>query len=361
MESSHVEVKELLQSAQSIFKKFKDKVNMKNYRKVLSAISVEPEDDLELEQYFRVVDTDEDGYVSYADFEESILRPLMEADQEQDDQNMEDDSFPVPSLLTLEKLNEFKNMFEYHKKVDTANLREMRDDIINNYKGFSIKLSEFDYFFKPYEDHKSVKEEEFIDLYNYFEQKVLEKAAVFDIEDSGHQKDVDVQMVDNENPDPQTLEEVVISDSDDSDMGDEEKDPEAIIRKIFEDSRKEGAHKQMPVEKVIKIFYKIKTIYDDKADQLKDKNTAYKNKIDVVKNEKEYFKNKVEDLKKKNDELKEANYNLKCDVEDLMKFEADFQRMMKQNQEKDDDIMKLEDEVEKMKSDMYAMQKQFQR
>ena len=248
-------------------------------------------------------------------------------------------------------------MFEYHKKVDTANLLDMRDDIIENIKGFYIQLPEFDVFFKDYANQQYIKEPDFVEICNYYETKILEKAAVFDQNEAETQPNVDVQMEDKSGAEPQTLDEVVISDSDDSDMADgDENDPEAIIKRIFEASRGAGATKTMDVDKVIKMFYKFKNIYDDKFDGLKDKTTSLKNKNDVLKNEKEYFKKKVDSQKSQISELKESNYNLKADVDDLMKFEKDFQKMLKQNQEKDDEIMKLEDQIDDFKHQIYSMQ-----
>ena len=351
MESEQVEVKDLLLKAKSVFDKYKNKVSMKNYRKVLQAISVIPEDDVELEQYFRVVDTNEDGYVSYQDFEDSILNPLIEEEESVIDQTLTDSQVPS-SLLTLEKLNEFKNLFEYYKKVDSCNINEMREDILQNLKGFFIKLTEFDAFYENHAHKQIIKEHEFIEICNFYEQKILEKAAVYDQDEKDN---VDVQMIDDENANNMSLEEVVMGESDSDDAETEQSSPDEILNKLYEDLQK-ICLKKNEVNKILKIAYKVKNIYDDRLDTAKEKLTGFKNKNDVLKNEKEYFKKKVESLKKKNEELKESNYNLKNDVDDLIKFEDDFQKMMRQNQQKDNEIMKLEDEVETYKLKIHSME-----
>ena len=67
-----------------------------------------------------------------------------------------------------------------------------------------------------------------------------------------------------------------------------------------------------------------------KMQDMDKKMTSLKNKSDVFKNEKDYYTRKIEMLKAENSELSEAKYKLEADVEDLMKFESDFQRMVKQ-------------------------------
>lgn len=98
-----------------------------------------------------------------------------------------------------------------------------------------------------------------------------------------------------------------------------------------------------------------------KVQKLEKKDVKYKNKIDVLKNEKEYFKVKNNILKEENEKLKESNYSLECDVEDLMKFEKDFQRMVGQCEDKDIEILRLEDDIDGYKREIFNMEREYQR
>ena len=336
---------------------------MKNYKKVLSAIGVVADTDYELEQYFTIVDTDEDGYVNYKDFEATLLAPLIDENEIPEDK--QDDGLTVAerSLLTLEKLSEFNRLFDYYKKGKIAHIKEMKEDILMDIKGFAIKLTEFETFYKDFSDKDVVKEDQFFKIYNFYEERVLKKAEVYDKNSSttdSKSGEVEIEE-DNENNDAyQYLEEVIIGE--DVDTGKEEdndKDPEVSLQDIIDHIIDTNTYVKMGQEQLSKIFNKIKVKVDQvntKIQKMEKKSKKYKNANDVLKNEKEYFQKKVNDLKKTNEDLKEAKYKLECDVEDLMKFEQDFHRMVRQSEEKDVEIMKLEDEVEEFKRKVRSLE-----
>jgi predicted small metal-binding protein len=257
-------------------------------------------------------------------------------DEEETTETTEDDglTYAERSLLTLEKLSEFKQMFDYHKKDTKAKISQMREDIISNFKGFLIKISEFDAFFKRYDGSDTITEDEFYDTYNYYEQKILEKAAVYDEKTSEQSKEVDVAVDENENENEANhyMEEVIIGDDSDEEPEDD-KDPEVSLQDIVDHIIDTGSLTAMNPQKIGKIFKKIKEKVDQvnvKMQTMDKKMASMKNKSDVYKNEKEYYTRKIDMLKAENSELSEAKYKLEADVEDLMKFEADFQRMVKQ-------------------------------
>lgn len=70
MESDEMQVKQMLERTKRVFDKHGGKVSIKNYKKVLAAISIVPEDEYVLGEYFNAVDLDGDGYVSYDDFKQ---------------------------------------------------------------------------------------------------------------------------------------------------------------------------------------------------------------------------------------------------------------------------------------------------
>lgn len=115
MATGEMEISQMLSKAKKVFDKFKDKVSMQKYKKVLSAIGVQVESEFELESYFSIVDLDEDGYVSYKDFEATILSPMMDDEAPVEEAVTDQLSIEERSLLTLEKLAEFKNLFDYYK------------------------------------------------------------------------------------------------------------------------------------------------------------------------------------------------------------------------------------------------------
>jgi chromosome segregation ATPase len=109
----------------------------------------------------------------------------------------------------------------------------------------------------------------------------------------------------------------------------------------------------------VKIFVKIKNKVDkvnDKVQKIEKKMNRYKNDKDVLKNEKEYFQTKSNELQHQKELLTESTFKLEGDVEDLMKFEQDFQRMVRQNEEKDSEILKLEDEIDDYKLNVHSLQ-----
>lgn len=356
MESDEMQLQELLSRSKKVFDKHNGRVTVGKFKKVLAVINVTPEDKHQLQEFFDAVDQDGDGYISYEDFKQTFIQPMMEEEDSVDRNEMQELSAAEQSLLTLEKLSEFKNMYEYHHKGKLARIMDMRDDIVKNQKGFLIKISEFDAFFKDFVNEEMINEEEFYELYNYYEQKVFEKASVFQNTPDGFNQEIDVEVDDEEldlgHTPSQDIEEVVIGEaageeSDDDDH--DEKDPEVGLQDIVDHVVDSGNITRMKPDQLNKLIRKIKNKVDKvnvKVQKLETKNEKYKNRYDVLKNEKDYFKRKIEDLKTKNEELKEAKYKLECDVEDLMKFEQDFQRMVKQCEDKDVELMKLEDEVE---------------
>ena len=347
----------MLAKAKKVFDKFKDKVNMKNYKKVLTSIGVVADTDYELEQYFTIVDTDEDGFVNYKDFEATLLAPLM--DEAEISEGKIDDGLTISerSLLTLEKLSEFKELFDYYRKGKVAYIKDMKEDILLNIKGFSIKLTEFETFFKEFSDTDAVKDEQFFKIYNFYEEKIFEKAEVYDKNSStanSKSNEVEIEEGDNYQTEAnQFMEEVIIGEE--MDTGNEEdndKDPEVSLQDIVDHIIDTSSFTKMGKEQLSKIFNKIKVKVDQvntKMQKLEKKSKKHKNANDVLKNEKEYFQKKVKDLKDANEELKEAKYKLECDVEDLMKFEQDFHRMIKQAEEKDIELMRLEDQIDEYK------------
>ena len=366
MESDEMQVEQMLKRTKKVFDKYKGNVAIKEYKKVLAAINIVPEDKETLEAYFDAVDLDGDGIISYDDFKECVLKPLMEEEESMDQGEDSQLSYAEQSLLTLEKLSEFKQMFKYHKKDKHASMEEMREDIISNYKGFIIKLPEFNAFFKDYEDIDIIKEDQFYEIYDYYEQKILEKAAVFDAMDPSSNPEIDFEAEDtsvtNQNDASHYMEEIIIGDQ--SDDGDNEKDPEVALQDIVDHIFDTGALEHMKPAQTIKIFSKIKDKVDlinTKMQTLEKKSTKFKNKNDILKNEKEYFHNKVGKLEETIESLKESKYKLEGDVEDLMKFEQDFQRMLRQNEDKDVEIIKLEDEIEENKRHIHSLGIQLQR
>lgn len=356
MDSDEMQVQQMLDQTKKVFSKYGGRVTVKKYKKVLAAINIVPDDKEMLQEYFDAVDHDGDGYISYDDFKNCVLQPLM--DEEIDDQPtdpLESLSYMERSICTLEKLAEFKNMFEYHKKGDAAKFSEMREDILTNHKGFMIKLSEFDTFFKDCDNSEKVKEDKFYEIFNFYEQKVLETADVYQ---TGQETQMEVDVDVEEEEQKTEMEEVVIAEQHDSDEGDEDKDPEVSLQDMVDHIIDSESHYRMKPEQTAKIFLKIKNKVDQinsKMQTLEKKQNKYKNQHDVLKNEKEYYKTKCESLKEENEELKESKYKLESDVEDLMKFEQDFQRMVRQCEEKDTEIMQLEDEVEKEKKQMHYL------
>ena len=380
MESDEMQVKQMLERTKRVFDKHGGRVSISNYKKVLAAIAIVPEDDYVLGEYFNAVDLDGDGYVSYDDFKQCVLQPLMEDEDTGSHYEQQEINYEEQSLLTLEKLSEFKSMFEYHKKGKIAKIMDMREDIINSFKGFMIKLSEFDVFFKDFSEEDVVKEDQFYEIYNHYEQKILEKAAVYDNASGDMNKEIDVEMEDVETQEHedayQYMEEVIIGGGDESeghedddhdhddDDGEDEKDPEVALQDIVDHVVDSGSIHKMKPDQIRKLFHKIKSKVDKvnvKVQNLEKKNTQFKNQNDVFKNEKDFFQRKIKDLKEKNDSLKEAKYKLECDVEDLMKFEQDFQRMLKQNEEKDLEIIKLEDEIDEYKRQTRSLEMRLRR
>ena len=354
-----MQVKEMLDRTKKVFNKYGGRVTLKKYKKVLAAINVVPEDNYMLQDYFDAVDQDGDGYISYNDFKECVLRPLMDDDIEPEPTDpTEGLSYMEKSICTLEKLAEFKNMYEYHKKGDSAKISEMREDIVTDHKGFMIKLTEFDTFFKDYEDSDKLKEDQFYEIFNFYEQKVLETAAVYEAgEETQAEVDVDV----NEQEEETFMEEVIVAEQHDSDDGDDDKDPEVSLQDIVDHIIDSQSLSRMKPEQLAKVFSKIKSKVDlinGKMHKMEKKQNKYKNQSDVLKNEKEYFQKKCKALKEENEELKESKYKLEGDVEDLMKFEQDFQRMVRQCEEKDAEIMQLEDTVDQYKREMHNLERE---
>jgi len=111
---------------------------------------------------------------------------------------------------------------------------------------------------------------------------------------------------------------------------------------------------------ILKLKGKIDKV-NEKVQKLEKRSVKYKNKLEILKNEKEYFKGKNHTLKEQNENLQEKNYKLECDVEDLMKFEKDFQKMVAQCEEKDMEILRLEDEVDTHKREIFNIERDFQR
>jgi hypothetical protein len=153
-ESGEVEIKVLLQNAKKVFKKFNDQVDINAYADVLASISVFPENESELEEYFRVVDTDGNGFVSYQDFEDGLLNPMLEQEQPVEE---EQNPFTQSSTLSLETLSAIQRLFDLHKKETGANIMEMKEDIIQNQTKFGIKFAEFDQFYEDYLNSEKIK------------------------------------------------------------------------------------------------------------------------------------------------------------------------------------------------------------
>lgn len=65
-----MQVQQMLDQTKKVFTKFGGRVDVKKYKKVLSAINIVPEDDYMLMEYFNAVDLDGDGYISFEDFKE---------------------------------------------------------------------------------------------------------------------------------------------------------------------------------------------------------------------------------------------------------------------------------------------------
>lgn len=288
----------------------------------------------------------------------------MEEEESMDQFDNSDLSSAEQALLTLEKLSEFKSMYQYHKKEHHTKISDMREDILDDVKGFMITLTEFDTFFKDFENSDKIKEDQFFEIYNYYEQKVFEKASVFDGGSEPTNSEMDVEVDDHEMGQHEEanhyMEEIVIGGDEDSEGETNEKDPEVALQDIIDHIIDTGSIKNMKPDQLAKIIIKIKVKVDqvnDKMHKVEKKMKKYKNKNDVFKNEKEYFHKKVNELRDQNEDLKEAKYKLEGDVEDLMKFEQDFQRMVRQNEEKDSEIMRLEDEVDDFKLKMHSLQK----
>ena len=145
-------------------------------------------------------------------------------------------SYAEQSLLTLEKLSEFKNLFEYYKTNNHASITDMREDIFENFKGYVIKLGEFDTFFKDYEPGQSITEDQFFEIFNFYEQKILEKAAVYENSPEDTVSEIDVEIEETKGHQKETsnqyLDEII--GDEDEDSGDEEKDPEVALQDIID-------------------------------------------------------------------------------------------------------------------------------
>ncbi|CAI2364305.1 unnamed protein product [Moneuplotes crassus] len=365
MASDEIDVKDLLKASSKVFKKYNGRVSMKRYKKVLESIGVIPEDEYQLQEYFQSVDQDGDGYVTYEDFEYCVLQPLIGEPEQETNTGTDDLSYAEQSLLTLEKLSEFKSLFNYYKKNNRAKISDMKQDILDNFKGFVITLSEFDTFFKDFEYDQSVKEDQFYDIFNFYEQKILEKASVFGNRAEDTQKEIDVQM---QNQQEEQKEEKssdyvddIIGDGEGSD-DENEPDPETALQEIIDCVIDMDDFESMNTKQMGMIILKLKSKADkvcEKVERIEKKNTKYKNQLDVLKNEKEYFKNKNTKLQAQNEDLKEKNYKMEGDIEDLMRFENDFQRMVQQCEEKDMEILRLEDEVDDQKRKHYDLEREF--
>jgi len=240
----------------------------------------------------------------------------------------------------------------------------MKEDILTNNKGYMIKLMEFDAFFKDFSETDSVKEDQFNEIYSFYEQKVFEKAAVLERGGSDtKQSEVEIEEEVEGNADAyHYMEEVIIGgdqDDDNDNDNDGDKDPEVSLQDIIDHIVDTNSLATMKPDQLRKIFNKIKLKVDqvnEKMQDLEKKSSKYKTQNEKLKSEKEYFQKKVKDMKEKNEALKESKYKLECDVEDLMKFEKEFQRIVKQSEEKDIEIMKLEDDLDDYKRKIRSLE-----
>lgn len=290
---------------------------------------------------------------------------MGEQDQ-QPDEEMDGLSYTEQSLLTLEKLSEFRSLFDYYKKNNRAKISEMKEDIFENFKGFVITMPEFDEFFKDYENDQAITEDQFFEIFNYYEQKVLQKASVFDNNEEDTQSEVDVQ-IESSQPEEETKDSGAMMDNIIGEAGsdnEDESDPEIALQEIIDCVIDMEDFNSMTTQQMGALIVKLKDKADkvvEKVAKIEKKKTKYHNKIDVLQGEVEYFKTKNGKLKTDNEELKDKTYKLEGDVEDLMKFEQDFQRMVKQCEDKDMEILQLEDDLEDKKKELYELEREFRR
>jgi len=290
---------------------------------------------------------------------------MMQDEEEQESPQLQELSYIEKSLLTLEKLTEFKSMFEYYKSNNKASIKDMKQDILENFKGFVINLPEFDTFFKNYENDDVISEQQFYDIFNFYEQKIFEKASVFEDTEGTHTKEVEFEesKLDQAEEDEANkyLEEMVVDEESEEDT--EDKDPEVALQDIIDHVIDMNSLDTMTPQQVAKLIVKLKNKVDQvnvKVQKLEKKSNKNKNAAETYKNERDYFKNKSKDLKKENEKLHENNYKLEGDVEDLMKFEKDFQKILKESEEKDMEIIKLEDELEERSRELYNLEREHQ-
>ena len=250
-------------------------------------------DEGELEDYFNTIDYDEDGYVCYEDFEHNIMLNTEEdgpgAGEEQ----------PV-SLLTLEVLAEMRNLFQFHKKRNYANIEEMKDNVESGTSGFAITSTDFKLFFNEYLKEARIYEDDFTTLVNDYEAKLFSVAGIKakgDALPSVEPKiqDKDATIAASERPGSTTAYEVFTS----KEVVDEE-DPEMPLQELLDEiCDQTDLSAMMDSEKLSRVFETLRTMVGGvvkKISRLEDETKNGQNNKENEEYEKGYMTTKIHTL-----------------------------------------------------------------
>ena len=172
-EEEEEEIGTILDKARVEFMKISNCASKEQYRVILSVLGIQVADEAELEDYFNTIDYDEDGFVCYEDFEHNIM---LNTEEEGPGTDMGDDQ-PV-SLLTLEALAELRNLFRMHRRRHHARIAEMKASIMESGSGFALTTTDFAIFFREYLQEERISEDEFSELVNDYEAKLLGVAGI---------------------------------------------------------------------------------------------------------------------------------------------------------------------------------------